>query len=118
MKCKLKTVLASVFLIVAIAAPAQASYYKYGKNGDYVGKLDLTMNGSTRWGTAGTYIDGDRFIVNTITAEIKDNGRSVAHAKNSMASRATTKTVVCHNNGIQGIHTIVSPSNGNWSDVT
>ena len=118
MKKGLKTLLASLVLATSMIVPAKAAYYTYGKGGDYMGKLNLYMSGSTRYGLAGTYVQDGRYIVNTIRAELIDNGRTKAYQENKMASGATTKTVVCNYSGVVGKHTIISPSNGNWNGTT
>lgn len=119
MRKKLKVLSASALLLGCISTQANAAYWTYGNGGDYIGKLTLEMDGSgTRWGTAGTYIADDRYIVNTITAELIDNGVSKGYASNSMTSRATTQTKIVNYNGVDGHHSIVSPSHGNWYGTT
>lgn len=80
-----------------------------------MGKLNLFMDGDTRYGLAGTYVQDDKYIVNTISAEVVDNGVSKAYKSNSMSSGATTKTVVCNYSGVISKHYIHSPSHGDWS---
>ncbi|SFU70652.1 hypothetical protein SAMN04487886_111011 [Clostridium sp. DSM 8431] len=118
MKKRVKILLASLAIVASMIMPAKATYYTYGNRGDYMGKLNLYMSGETRYGLAGTYVQDNKYIVNTITAELIDNGRSKAYKSNSMSSGATTKTVVCNYSGVVGKHTIISPSNGNWNGTT
>jgi len=118
MNKKLKTIMASVLLLGCMVVPAKAAYYVYGNGGDYEGKLNLYMDGQTRYGLAGTYVQDNKYIVNTISAEVIDNGVSKAYKSYSMDSNATTKTVVVNYSGVVGKHKIVSPSHGNWSATT
>ena len=115
MKKRLKKLTAAAVLFVSMIVPVKAAYYTYGNGGDYMGKLNLFMSGETRYGLAGTYVQNERYLVNTISAEVVDNGVSKAYKKNSMDSGATTKTVVCNYSGVISKHYIYSPSHGSWS---
>lgn len=113
-----KALAISALVLGAVSTTSNAAYYVYGNGGDYMGKLNLYMSGSTRYGLAGTYVQDNRYIVNTISAEIIDNGVSKAYASASMSSGATTKTVKCNYSGVVGKHKIISPSHGNWTGTT
>lgn len=117
MKKSLKLLGASALLFASMVVPAKAAYYTYGNGGDYMGKLNLYMSGDTRYGLAGTYVQDNEYIVNTIEAELIDNGVSKAYKCNKMDSGATTKTVVCNYSGVISKHNIVSPKHGNWYGV-
>lgn len=118
MKKGVKIFLSSMLLLGTIYTPAKATYYTYGKGGDYIGKLNLYMEGSTRYGLAGTYIADNRYIVNTIKASLTDNGVLKATKSESMSSGATTKTVICNYSGVVGTHSVYSPNHGNWTGTT
>lgn len=109
-----KTFLATVLLLSSLVIPTKAAYYVYGNGGDYEGKLNLWMDGSTRWGVAGTYIPGG-YIVNTIRATLTDNGVTKGYASKTMDDDATTQTKVVNYSGVTSKHEVISPNHGNWT---
>lgn len=117
MNKKIKILLATCLLVAGIAFPAKAAYYDHGGHGNcYVGKLDIWMEGSTRKARAGTYVEDDRFIVNTIRARVVDNGVLKREAEEHMSPGATTQEVVVHYSGVTGEHYVYSPTYGDWTD--
>lgn len=116
---KLTKILSSTLLVIGlISVSAKAAYYTYGNGGDYMGKLNIFMNGETRYALAGTYVQDGKYIVNTILAEVYDNGVLKSTAPGSFTDGATTSTVIVNYSGVVGYHEIYSPTHGSWSAYT
>ena len=115
-KKMLSILLSSIILCGGIFAPVSAAYYtddnQYAHE-EYLGKLNLWMDGSTRWGVAGTYIKSGRSVA-YLDAVLYDNGvRKGSPAVDSYSSGVTTGTYVVAYSGITSKH-YVEDGNATW----
>lgn len=112
----LSVLLSTIILCGGVVAPASAAYYtdnnQYAHD-EYMGKLNLWMDGSTRWGVAGTYIKSGRSVA-YLDAVLYDNGvRKGSPATDTYNSGVTTGTHVVSYSGVTSKH-YVQDGGSSW----
>jgi hypothetical protein len=107
MKKNLSVILSGLILAVGIAVPAKAAYYTDGTqyaHADYLGKLNLWMDGNTRYGCAGTYVRSG-VKVDYLDAVLYDNSVRVGQpATDTWNTSVTTATNAVSYSGITSKH--------------